>query len=90
MTKPSPMTDKKPPTTEQMDSSDKEAEEILRAQLEALREEHRQLDVLIGQITTQPADDELLIRRMKKRKLLVKDTMRTIEKMLDPDPDEYA
>lgn len=90
MTKPSSMTDKKPPTTEQMDSSDKEAEEILRAQLEALREEHRQLNVLIGQITTQPADDELLIRRMKKRKLLVKDTMRTIEKMLDPDPDEYA
>ncbi|HQN46494.1 MAG TPA: YdcH family protein [Rugosibacter sp.] len=84
------MTDKNPPTTEQMDSSDKETEEILRAQLEALREEHRQLDVLIGQITTQPADDELLIRRMKKRKLLVKDTMRTIEKMLDPDPDEYA
>ncbi|HPB91868.1 MAG TPA: DUF465 domain-containing protein [Rugosibacter sp.] len=41
-------------------------------------------------MTTQPADDELLIRRMKKRKLLVKDTMRTIEKMLDPDPDEYA
>ncbi|HPB90782.1 MAG TPA: YdcH family protein, partial [Rugosibacter sp.] len=66
------MTDKNPPTTEQMDSSDKETEEILRAQLEALREEHRQLDVLIGQITTQPADDELLIRRMKKRKLLVK------------------
>ncbi len=90
MTKPSAMTDKNPPTTEQMDSSDKETEEILRAQLEALREEHRQLDVLIGQITTQPADDELLIRRMKKRKLLVKDTMRTIEKMLDPDPDEYA
>ena len=84
------MTDQNPPTTEQMDSSDTEAEEILRAQLEALREEHRQLNVLIGQITTQPADDELLIRRMKKRKLLVKDTIRTIEKMLDPDPDEYA
>jgi hypothetical protein len=31
-----------------------------------------------------------MIRRMKKHKLLVKDAIRAIEQMLDPDPDEYA
>ena len=37
-----------------------------------------------------PQDDELVLRRLKKRKLLIKDRITHFERMLDPDPDEYA
>ncbi|HEY8856744.1 MAG TPA: YdcH family protein [Rugosibacter sp.] len=66
------------------------ATEALRARLEALRKEHQQLDEALHKIATHPSEDELMIRRMKKRKLLVKDGIRALEQMLDPDPNEYA
>ncbi|AJP47922.1 hypothetical protein PG1C_04455 [Rugosibacter aromaticivorans] len=69
---------------------DADAAKALRARLEALRAEHQQLDEAIRRIATHPSEDELMIRRMKKRKLLVKDDIRAIEQMLDPDPNEYA
>jgi hypothetical protein len=31
-----------------------------------------------------------MLRRLKKRKLLIKDRIAQLERMLDPDPDEYA
>ncbi|MDO8315342.1 MAG: YdcH family protein [Rugosibacter sp.] len=69
---------------------DADAAKALRAQLDALRAEHQQLDEAIRKIATHPSEDELMIRRMKKRKLLVKDGIRAIEQILDPDPNEYA
>ncbi len=69
---------------------DADAAKALRAQLDALRAEHQQLDEAIRRIATHPSEDELMIRRMKKRKLLVKDGIRAIEQILDPDPNEYA
>ena len=60
----------------------------LLAQLAELRHEHRELDAEILRIETQPLDDELQIRRLKKRKLLLKDQIATLESRLDPD--EYA
>ena len=60
----------------------------LRATLTALRAEHRTLDDEIAQLDTAPVEDELLLRRLKKRKLLIKDQIATIEHQLDPD--EYA
>lgn len=63
---------------------------VLRARLEALRTEHQQLDEALRRIAAHPSEDELMIRRMKKRKLLVKDGIRALEQMLDPDPNEYA
>jgi hypothetical protein len=66
------------------------ATETLRARLETLRTEHQQLDAALCQIATHPSEDELMIRRIKKRKLLVKDGIRALEQMLDPDPNEYA
>ena len=63
---------------------------VLRGRLEVLRAEHQQLEAAIRRMTTHPSEDELMIRRMKKHKLLVKDAIRAIEQMLDPDPDEYA
>lgn len=69
---------------------DKAAMDVLRARLDALRTEHQQLDETLHRMTIHPSEDELLIRRMKKRKLLVKDGIRALEQMLDSDPDEYA
>ncbi|MES2237998.1 MAG: YdcH family protein [Pseudomonadota bacterium] len=69
---------------------DADAAKALRARLDALRAEHQQLDEAIRRIATHPSEDELMIRRMKKRKLLVKDGIRAIEQILDPDPNEYA
>jgi hypothetical protein len=62
--------------------------ETLRASLEELRVEHRDLDAAITRLDTAPSDDELLLRRLKKRKLHLKDRIAAIERQLDPD--EYA
>lgn len=64
--------------------------EILRARLVELRTEHRDLDEAIHRMTLSPPEDQLLLRRLKKRKLLIKDRISALERMLDPEPDEYA
>lgn len=69
-----------------MDTSQSPAE--LKRQLIELRVEHRDLDDAIQRLESAPPDDELLLRRMKKRKLVLKDRIATIEHLLEPD--EYA
>lgn len=65
----------------------KESEDIaaLRIRLHELQVEHRDLDEVIERLLQTPPHDELMLRRMKKRKLLLKDRMTTIERMLEPD-----
>ncbi len=65
-----------------------EPPEALQARLVELRIEHRDLDEAIGRLTLAPSEDELMLRRLKKRKLLIKDRIAMLENMLDPD--EYA
>ncbi|WP_297366019.1 DUF465 domain-containing protein [Thauera sp.] len=60
----------------------------LRLRLEELRVEHRDLDDAIARLDDNPVEDELLLRRLKKRKLALKDRIVAIEHLLDPD--EYA
>ncbi len=50
-----------------------------------MRTEHRDLDEAIGRLTLAPSEDELMLRRMKKRKLLLKDRISVLERMLEPD-----
>lgn len=57
----------------------------LRARLEELRIEHRDLDEAIGRLGEVPAEDELMLRRLKKRKLVLRDRIAAIEHLLDPD-----
>ncbi|HCX32581.1 MAG TPA: hypothetical protein DHV08_02850 [Rhodocyclaceae bacterium] len=57
----------------------------VRAKLSAIEIEHRDLDEVISRLIATPAQDELLLRRLKKRKLLLKDRMALLERMLDPD-----
>jgi hypothetical protein len=67
-----------------------ESPETLQARLVDLRIEHRDLDEAISRLTLTPPDDQLMLRRLKKRKLLIKDRISALERMLDPNPDEYA
>jgi hypothetical protein len=64
--------------------------EMLQARLVDLRTEHHDLDEAIRGLTLAPSEDQLMLRRLKKRKLLIKDRISVLERMLDPDPDEYA
>jgi hypothetical protein len=59
-------------------------------QLERLRElrvSHRDLDYLIDRLQEDPMVDQLRIRRLKKRKLLLKDMINMIESEMIPDLD---
>ena len=57
-------------------------------QLVELRTEHRDLDEAIARLESAPPEDQLAVRRLKKRKLLLKDRIAQLERQLDPD--EYA
>ncbi len=59
-------------------------------QLERLRElrvSHRDLDYLIDRLQEDPMVDQLRIRRLKKRKLLLKDMISALESEMIPDLD---
>lgn len=57
----------------------------IRLQLNELQVEHRDLDQVILHLIENPPPDELLIRRLKKRKLALKDRILLLEQMLVPD-----
>lgn len=50
-----------------------------------LRQEHRDLDLAIERLHENIAADELAIKRLKKRKLQLKDTIARLESALIPD-----
>ncbi|GAB3022528.1 MULTISPECIES: YdcH family protein [Oleiagrimonas] len=56
-------------------------------QLEALRLEHRDLDDAIARLSANPLCDQLRLNRMKKRKLLLKDSIARLESRMIPDLD---
>jgi hypothetical protein len=56
-----------------------------RSRLRELRIEHRDLDVAIGELNSNPKADQLRVRRLKKKKLLLKDLIARMESELIPD-----
>ncbi len=56
-----------------------------RSRLKELRIEHRDLDVAIGELNSNPNADQLRVRRLKKKKLQLKDLIARIESELIPD-----
>jgi hypothetical protein len=56
-------------------------------QLVELRIEHRDLDNAIARLAADAHCDELQLKRMKKRKLLLKDSIAKLESKLIPDLD---
>lgn len=46
--------------------------------------EHADLDAMLDQMAVQPVVDELLLRRLKKRRLALRDQIARLEIELDP------
>ena len=59
--------------------------ETLKEKLEALKLEHRDLDDVIASMTGSGPFDQLQIRRLKKRKLMLKDQITQLESRILPD-----
>ena len=57
----------------------------LTRRMAALRQEHRDLDSVIERLATDIQADELALKRLKKRKLQLKDQIAWIENALIPD-----
>lgn len=64
---------------------DLEEIERLRQKLAELKTEHRDLDDVIARIAETVPFDQIQIKRLKKRKLLLKDQIAQIESELLPD-----
>ena len=60
-------------------------EDVLRVKLELLQREHRDLDGAIAALDAEGRADPLTLRRLKKRKLLLKDQIQRISDELTPD-----
>jgi hypothetical protein len=60
-------------------------ERELREELVMLRAEHRKLDNEIAALEDNPTADQLLIKRLKKKKLVLKDRITQVEDKLLPD-----
>ncbi|HEX9626190.1 MAG TPA: DUF465 domain-containing protein [Acidiferrobacterales bacterium] len=58
---------------------------VLRERLAALRAEHRDLDTAIDRMAQDGYTDQLRLRRLKKRKLQLKDSIARLESRLIPD-----
>ena len=53
--------------------------------LTELKLEHRDLDDVCRRLGDDPSHDQLQLTRMKRRKLLLKDQIARLERLIDPD-----
>ena len=58
---------------------------VLKAKLQALLSEHRDLDDVIEQLTGTSVSDQLQMQRLKKRKLALKDEIARLHALVLPD-----
>ncbi len=66
------------------DMSEAELAEVM-AEMEMLRQEHRDLDTAIAALQDVGAPDQLQLQRLKKRKLVLRDRIGRLEDMVTPD-----
>lgn len=64
--------------------TDEERAQIVE-RIAVLEIEHRDLDYVIDRLTLDPLQDQLQMRRLKKRRLLLKDTIARLRDRLIPD-----
>ena len=62
-----------------------EEKQRLEERLFELKQEHRDLDGVINRLLLTPGVEELQLKRFKKRKLKLKDTISVLENALIPD-----
>ena len=60
-------------------------EDVLRVELEVFRREHRDLDDAIATLIQIDTADQLTLKRLKKKKLVLKDMIARIDDRLTPD-----
>jgi hypothetical protein len=68
-----------------MNETDLQDPEAIKAKLETLRSEHRDLDDVIARLIEKAPFDQLQLQRLKKRKLGLKDQIIKLESQLIPD-----
>jgi len=59
--------------------------EVLRVKLTVLQREHRDLDEAIRALEERGVPDMLMVRRLKKQKLALKDRIAVLEDRITPD-----
>ena len=59
--------------------------QVLKQRIYQLNVEHRDLDDVISRLSQSPAQDQLQLQRLKKRKHLIKDQITMLERQLTPD-----
>ncbi len=74
-----------PPNETPLQDRDAANEISLEERLEMLQEEHRSLDTEIATLYEYPYRDQLQLQRLKKKKLLLKDSIERIKDDLIPD-----
>ena len=57
----------------------------IRAEIVSLREEHQDLDAAVRALESLPRPDQLRIARLKKKKLILRDQIASLEDRLTPD-----
>ena len=62
-----------------------ENEDVLKVELEVLLREHRQLDEEIDTLNEGALGNTLMLKRLKRKKLMLKDQIARIEDRLTPD-----
>ena len=68
-----------------MNDDEDSSEDALKARLAEVRQDHADLDAAVQAIALSPLPDMLLIGRLKRKKLALKDEMARIEDLLTPD-----
>lgn len=61
------------------------SDDVMRVELEVFRRQHRDLDEAIVALEDRGTGDQLTIKRLKKKKLRLKDLISVIEDRLTPD-----
>jgi hypothetical protein len=59
--------------------------ELVTQRIDELQIEHRDLDAMIELLAAQPRFDELQVRRLKKRKLQLRDAINQLQMQIVPD-----
>ena len=73
------------PSKNRAAANESDRTDILKAKLQALLSEHRDLDDVIAQLTGASASDQLRMQRLKKRKLALKDEIARLHALVLPD-----
>jgi hypothetical protein len=67
------------------DEADETSEPAIRAKLSQLTQEHADLDVAVQAVAMAPMPDMMVIARLKRKKLALKDEIQRLKDQLLPD-----